>query len=153
MALPFLGFRKRQPVLCLFVLLRYCFIANTGHILLTCPFEPTRVLISLCSILFLRPFLARKEEYGLMSNEPLSLKEEYSSSLTQACTSLILQPVASRRRKAVFLREIVSDKLTIFSKSVSTLFRLHWGFGEGSCGLLILMPLSKNCICGQFRFT
>ena len=106
--LSFLGLRNRLPVLCPFVRFRYSLRAATGHTLLTFPFVPNRVLISLVSILFLSPFLARKEVCGLMRSEFLSLKEQYSFSLTHACISLILQPVARRRRKAVFLRELVS---------------------------------------------
>ena len=117
--------RKRLPVLCLFVKLRYSVRAATGHILLIWPSGPNRVFISLVSILFFRPFLARKEVCGLMRSEFLSLKEQYSFSLTHACISLILQPVARRRRKAVFLRELVSEEVCEVSKSESTLFRLH----------------------------
>ena len=89
-ALSSLGLRNRLPVLCLFVRLRYSVRAATGHILLIWPSAPNRVLISLVSILFLSPFLARKEVCGLMRSEFLSLKEQYSFSLTHACISLIL---------------------------------------------------------------
>ena len=75
--------------------------AEPGHILLTCPSAEVSVLISLVSSLFLRPFLARNEECGLSNTDCLSVNLQNSSSLTQACISLILQPVASRRRKAV----------------------------------------------------
>ena len=116
----------------MFVRLRYSLRADTGHTLLTWPFVPKRVRISFVSILLLSPFLDRKDVCGLIKSEFLSVKVQYSSSLTHACTSLILQPVASRRRKAVFLRELVSEDEVDASRNDSTLFKLHYGFGEGS---------------------
>ena len=67
-----------------------------------------------------------------------------SSSLTQACISLILQPVASRRRKAVFFRELVSEVDVDDSRNDRTLLSFHCGLGEGSCGLLIRIALSMQ---------
>ena len=130
-AFPFLGLRNRFPFLCLFVRLRYSLRADTGHILLTWPVVPKSVWISLVSILFLSPFLAKNEECGLRSSEFLSVNLQKSSSLTQACTSLILHPVASRR-KAVFLGELVSEDEVDASRNDNTLFKRHCHFGEGS---------------------
>ena len=96
-----LGLINSGPSFFLEVKLRYSFRASTGQILLVCPSCSLRALISLGSKRLLRPFLAKNEECGLRSSEFLSVNLQNSSSLTHACTLLILHPVASRR-KAVF---------------------------------------------------
>ena len=76
-------------------------------------------------ILFLSPFLARNEECGLSRTEFLSVNLQNSSSLTQACISLILHPVARSRRKAVFLREVISEVEADDSRNDRTLPKFH----------------------------
>ena len=87
---------------------------------------------------------AKKFARSLSRTEFLSVNLQNSSSLTQACISLILHPVASRR-KAVFFRELVSEVDVDDSRNDRTLLSFHAGLGDGSCGLLIRIALSMQC--------
>ena len=131
MACPSLGLRKRLVIGLSLVKLRYCLTAVTGHNLLVWPSGLVRVCISLVSDFPLCSMFARNEGCGLRIKEFLSEILQYSGSLAQVWSSLILHPVAKRRRKAVLLMESDSEEEGEDSRRVRTLSRLHNGFGAG----------------------
>ena len=76
-------------------------------------------------------FFARNDGWGL-NNRELFESVQKSEFLVQACSSLIRHPVASRKRKAVFLsKETFSLNLFPLFKKSKTLFKLHVGADMG----------------------
>ena len=109
--------------------------------LLVIPSRPFNVLISLAAIRCLNPLFAKNEGCGCNSSDAFSVNLQCSAFLTQACISLMRQPVANRRRNDVFLRELVVEAVSSDSRYSKTLLKLHAGLGGGLCGLRSFIAL------------
>ena len=120
------------------------FKAFTGHILLMSPVSDLSSLISLKVILFRSSFLARNAGCGRMRRVPFSVNLHNSVSLTHACSSLTLHPVASKIRNAAFLIFIISEcNSDSLSRKSKTVLNFHPGAVTVDFGLCRFIPRSS----------
>ena len=90
-------------------------------------------------------FFARNDGWGLNRSEESNENRQNFSSLTHACSLLILQPVARSSKKADFLRRFCCESGSgMFSIKVRTLLRLQCGSDMGELGLLTLIPRMRS---------